>query len=147
VAAWDRGVMLMPVSIFARGTGAGHNVWNDAVRNVDFDWVRSADSPRLAERLASILLAGPLSQRMFMPNGPKGPTHMERLRQAKAILGAIPAAKNGKRALYERVRRDVGRFLTRAEVRETVGGVAKELLEKGTITGDDLAALIKEKMR
>ena len=147
VSAWDRGVMLMPVSIFVRGPGAGENVWNDAVRNVDVDWIRSGDSSKLAERLATILLAGPLAQKMFMPNGPKGPAHMERLRQAKMLLTATPGARNEKRAFYERVRRDVGRFLTRGDVRETVGGVAKELLDRGTITGEEMTALIEDRMR
>ncbi len=137
----------MPVSIFTRGVDAGNNVWNDAIRNVDFEWVRSAESSALAERLAAILLSGPLAQRMFMPNGPRGPLHMERLRQAKMLLNAIPAPKNGKRAYYESVRGDVGRFLTRGDVRETVGGVAKELLEQGTIEGEAMAALIEERMR
>jgi hypothetical protein len=147
VSAWDRNVMLMPVSIFARGAGAGQNVWNDAVRNVDFDWLRSAKSAVLAERLASILLAGPLAQRMFMPNGPKGPAHMERLRQAKTLLSAVSTSPGGSRAYYERVRRDVGRFLVRSDVKETVGSVAKELLEKGTITGKEMTALIETRMR
>ena len=82
-----------------------------------------------------------------MPNGPRGPLHLEKLRQAKMLLGAIPNPKDGKRAYDERVRRDVGRFLTRGDVRETVGDVAKELLEQGTLTGEEMTAFIEGRMR
>lgn len=144
VAAWDRSVMLMPVSIFTTGKGAGRNVWNDPLRNVDFRWVRNADSSALVERLASVLLAGPLAEDSFGPGVPKGTASVERLREARTLLHAVSRGAAGKKACYERARGKTGKFLTQPRVMEAVAALAAVLLDRGTILGVEAVSIIEE---
>ena len=144
VAAWDRSVMLMPVSIFTTGKGAGRNVWNDPLRNVDFRWVRTAESSALVERLASVLLAGPVAEDSFGPGVPKGTASVERLRDARTLLDAIPRGVAGKKTHHERVRAKTETFLMRPAVKETVAALAAVLLERGTIRGGEAVSIIEQ---
>ena len=143
VAAWERSVMLMPVSIFTTGKGAGRNVWNDPLRNVDFRWVRSAQSSVLVERLASVLLAGPLSEASLGPDIPKGTASVERMRDARTLLEAIPRGAGDERAGYERTRGRTDAFLAKPRVRKAVAALAAVLLERGTILGGEAASIIE----
>jgi hypothetical protein len=143
VAAWRRGVMLMPISIFASGKGAGRNVWNDPLRNVDFDWVRSADSSALVERLASVLLAGPISEGLFGPRLRRGGASTERIRDARALLRAISDPRNSRNERYTTVHVEVERFLADPSVKEAVDAVASALLDRGTIPGGEAASIIE----
>ena len=142
VAAYDRGVMLMNVSIFRNGPGAGKNVWNDALRNVDFDWIKTADSPALAERLAVILMAGPVAQRYFLPASPKGDEHRKRLEQTRRLLNAAAGGREQGKQRFERMRRDLERFFRRGEINKAVTELAKTLLLKGTVLGDDALTIV-----
>jgi hypothetical protein len=143
VAAWERGVMLMPVSIFAFGKGAGRNVWNNPLRNVDFDWVRSAGSPGLARRLASILLAGPMAETLFGPKLPKGTASVERLRDARTLLIAAARDTNGGRRHVEKARAEMEKFLKQPRVKEAVTALAAALVDRGTIRGGEAASIIE----
>jgi hypothetical protein len=143
VAAWQRSVMLMPVSIFTTGKGAGRNVWNDPLRNVDFRWVRTAESSALVERLASVLLAGPLSEASFGPDIPKGTASVERLRDAKSLLNSIPRGTRGGENPYESARGKTNEFLADPRVRKAVCALAAVLLERGTILGGEAASIIE----
>lgn len=143
VAAWDRGVMLMPVSIFPNGPGAGKNVWNNALRNVDFEWVKTVDSPLLAERLAEILMAGPIAQRYFLPASPKGNVHGKRLRQTRRLLDAAAGDRIAGKKRFDRMGRDLERFFRRGDVSKAATALAKSLLLKGTVTGDEAAEIVE----
>jgi len=143
VAAWERSVMLMPVSIFTTGKGAGRNVWNDPLRNVDFRWVRSAQSSALVERLASVLLAGPLSEASLGPAIPKGTASVERMRNARTLLDAIPRGAGGEKTGYKRAREKTDEFLASPRVRKAVAALAAVLLERGTILGGEAATIIE----
>ena len=143
VAAWDRSVMLMPVSIFTTGKGAGRNVWNDPIRNVDFGWVRTAESSALVERLATVLLAGPLAEASFGPGVPKGTASLERLKDAKTLLDAIPRRRGRETASYERARRKTDGYLALPRVKKAVAALAAVLLERGTILGGEAASIIE----
>ncbi len=147
VAAWERGVMLMPLSIFAVAKGAGKNVWNDPLRNVDFDWLRTGEPPDLAKRLASILVAGPVSQTLFGPKLPKGTASVERLRDARTLLGAASGDPTGKPIRYERVRAEMERFLKRRGVKDAVTALAAVLVDRGTIRGGEAVSIIEMHLR
>jgi hypothetical protein len=136
--------MLMPVSIFTTGKGAGRNVWNDPLRNVDFRWVRGAQSSALVERLASVLLAGPLSEASLGPGIPTGTASVERLQHAKTLLNAVPRRKSGEKTSYERARGKTDEFLASPRVRKAVAALAAVLLERGTILGGEAASIIEE---
>jgi hypothetical protein len=142
VAAYDQGVMLMNVSIFRTGPGVGKNVWNDALRNVDFDWIKTADSPALSERLAVILMAGPVAQRYFLPASPKGDEHRKRLEQTRRLLDAAAGGRERGKKRFERMHRDLERFFRRGEINEAVTELAKTLLLKGTVLGEDAVAIV-----
>jgi hypothetical protein len=143
VAAWDRGVMLMPVSIFPNGPGAGKNVWNDALRNVDFQWIKTSGSPVLAERLAEILMAGPVAQRYFLPASPKGDVHRDRLRQSRRLLDAAAGDRAGGGARFDRMGCDLERYFRRGDMGRAATALAKVLLLKGTVTGEDAADIVE----
>jgi hypothetical protein len=136
--------MLMPVSIFTTGKGAGRNVWNDPLRNVDFRWVRTAESSALVERLASVLLAGPVAEDSFGPGVPKGTASVERLRDARALLSAVPRGVDGKKTCYERARVKTERFLMERRVKKAVAALAAVLLERGTIRGGEAVSIIEQ---
>ncbi|UCG51506.1 MAG: hypothetical protein JSW58_15180 [Candidatus Latescibacterota bacterium] len=144
LAAWDHRVMLMPVSIFPNGPEVGKNVWDDPLRNVDFAWVRTVESSRLVERLAAILMAGPLAQRFFLPGAPRGPAYNERLRQARTLLGALPHVSENKKQRFDRVRRNLEKFFGREDVKKAVAVFARRLLDRGTIDGDEATSLVEE---
>lgn len=143
VAAWDRSVMLMPLSIFTTGKGAGRNVWNDPLRNVDFLWVRTAESSALVDRLASVLLAGPLAEASFGPRIPKGTASVERLRDARTLLEAVRRRRGGEKGTYEGARARTGDFLASPRVKKAVTALAAVLLERGTILGGEAASIIE----
>ena len=143
VAAWDRGVMLMPVSIFPNGPGAGKNVWNDALRNVDFEWVKTAGSSVLAERLAEILMAGPVAQQYFLPASPRGDVHRNRLRQSRRLLDAAAGDRTAGKSSYERMGRELERYFRRGDMGRAATALAKTLLLDGTVSGDDAAAIVE----
>jgi hypothetical protein len=144
VAAWDRSVMLMPVSIFPNGPGAGKNVWNDALRNVDFDWVGSAGSTVLAERLAAILMAGPVAQRVFLPTSPRGDLYRKRLQQTRKLLdAAVGGRENGKKR-FDRMGRDFERWFRHGDMSRAVTALAKALLIRGTVSGDEAASIVED---
>lgn len=147
VAAWDRHVMLFPVSIVSGTEGAGGNVWNDALRNVDFEWVANAEFPDLVEQLAAILLAGTVAQDAFAPGSPKGRVRKNRLREAKTILGALPDGADGKRTRYENLRDEVEAFLMRHDVADAVAVLANTLLDRGTVPGDEVERIIGARCR
>ena len=147
VAAWDRHIMLLPVSILVRVAGAGGYVWNNALKNVDFDWVATAESSALAERLASILLSGTVAQDVFSPGSPKGHIHAERLRQAKTVLGAISNDAGYRRTRYDNARRTVEDFLVRSDVASAVAAVARTLLDRRVILGEEVEAIIETRCR
>lgn len=142
VAACDRGVMLMNVSIFPNGPGAGKNVWNDALRNVDFDWVKTAGSPALAERLAAILMAGPVAQRYFFPASSKSDEYRKRLEQARRLLDASSGGRGPGKRRFGAMRRDLERSIRRANISKAATALAEKLLLKGTVKGDDAAAIV-----
>lgn len=147
VAAWNQGVMLTPVSIFPNGPGAGKNVWNDALRNVDFDWVRNADSTALAERLAVVLMSGPAAQRVFLPASPRGDICRKRLEQAQKLLDAAAGNKTAGQNRYRRMDRELERFFRRSDVREAVTALAQTLLLEGTVSGDEAESLVERSSR
>ena len=151
VAAWDRGVMLMPLSIFATAKGSGRNVWNNPLRNVDFDWVRTAGSPGLARRLASILLAGPVAETLFGPRLPRATASTERLRDARTLLRAASGGTSDRerrhRATFEKARVQTEKFLNKRRVKEAVTGLAAVLVDRGTIRGGEAAAIIEMHLR
>jgi hypothetical protein len=157
--------MLMPLSIFANAKGARRNVWDDPLRNVDFEWVKTAESPALARRLASILIAGPVAERVFGPRLPRATASVERLRDAKALLAATSrgptrgsrglagrsrglargsgGASVDSRELFEKVLADSERFLKEPRVKQAVAALAAILLERGTIRGGEAASIIE----
>ena len=144
VAAWHRGVMLMPLSVFTVSKEAGRNVWNDPLRNVDFDWVRSAGPPTLARRLAAILIAGPVAEALFGPKIPRGSVSVERLREAKTLLRAASsddAAGAGRH--FTTTRAETASFLKGPRVRRAVTALAAVLIDRGTIRGGEAAAIIE----
>ena len=135
--------MLTPISIFAFGKGAGRNVWNDALRNVDFDWVRSAGSTALVERLASVLLAGPVAEGLYGPGIRRGGASTERLRDARTLLRAVPTRAGRRQRRSAEVRAEVERFLTEPPVKKAVSALAAVLLDRGTILGGEAASIIE----
>ncbi|MFQ5510736.1 MAG: hypothetical protein ACE5EO_02705 [Candidatus Krumholzibacteriia bacterium] len=146
VAAWDGAVLLMPVSIFANGRGAGRNVWNHALRNVDFDWIRSADSRRLVERLATVVIAGVVAQRIFAGKEPRDAVCKKRIAEAGRLLEAIPGATGGRKVRLEGVEARVRRFFARKEVRRAVTALGERLLEAGTLAGHEAEEIIERHM-
>jgi hypothetical protein len=136
--------MLMPISIFTSGKGAGRNVWNDPLRNVDFQWVRKAESSALVGRLASILLAGPLAEESYGPGVPKGTASVERLRDARTLLLAVSQGVDARTARYERVRGRTEGFLMKSRVKKAVAALAEVLLDRGTILGGEAVSIIEE---
>ena len=147
VAAWERGVMLMPLSLFATSKGTGRNVWNNALRNVDFDWVRKEGSPALAKRLASILLAGPVAESLFAPRLPKGTASVERVRDARTLLNAASRDTIGARRPLEKARAETERFLKRRCVKQAVTALAAALVSRGTVRGGEAASIIEMYLR
>jgi hypothetical protein len=143
VAAWQRGVMLMPLSIFMGSKQAGRNVWNDPLRNVDFEWVRSAKSPALARRLASILIAGPVAETLFGPKLPRGTVSLERLRDARTLLRAASRNTDGARGTFAKARAETASFLERPRVKRAVTALAAALFDRGTLQGGRAAAIIE----
>lgn len=144
VAAWERGVMLMPLSIFAATKGARRNVWNGALRNVDFDWVRSAESPALARRLAAVLIAGPVAERTFGPKLPRATASSDRLRDAKTLLRAASRVPTGSpQEHFERAVADSEKFLNKPRVKQAVTALAAVLMNRGTIRGGEAASIIE----
>jgi hypothetical protein len=143
VAAWDRGVMLMPISIFTRGKGVGKNVWHDPLRNVDMEWIRRSPSKALAERLAAVLLAGPAAENSFGPRIRRGGASLGRIEDAKTLLAPRPVGRENRSGRYRRVQREVEKFLSRSAVRGAVEALAAELLERGTIRGGEAASIIE----
>ncbi len=139
--------MLMPVSIFPNGPGAGKNVWNDALRNVDFEWVRKANSTALSERLAAVLMSGPVAQRIFLPTSPRGDVYRKRLWQAKTLLDAAAGDGRGGDRRFDRMDRDLEHFFRRADMNRAVTVLAKALLIRGTVSGDEAAAIVEENGR
>lgn len=145
VAALESGVMLMPLSIFTRAKGARRNVWNDPLRNVDFDWVRTAESPALARRLASILVAGPVAERVLGSGLPRATASIERLREARSLLAAASRrSTDGPQELLERAVADSEKFLRKPRVKRAVAALAAVLLERGTIRGGEAASIVEE---
>ncbi len=133
----------MPISIFASDGGSGRNVWNNALRNVDFDWVRNSDSSVLAERLAAILLAGPLAEELLGPGIRRGAASHQRLQDAKTLLSALSNGSGNRREIYTRLRAKTARFLAQRDVQEAVVGLASVLLDRGTLPGGEAAAFIR----
>jgi hypothetical protein len=147
VAACDRGVMLTNVSIFPNGPGAGKNVWNDALRNVDFDWIKTADSPALAERLATILMAGPVAQLYFFPASSKGDAYRDRLEQSRRLLDASAGGRGRGKQRFDELRRDLERYFRRRAVGKATASLAEKLILKGTVVGDDAMAIVTANSR
>jgi hypothetical protein len=143
VAAWHRGVMLMPISIFARGKSVGKNVWHDPLRNVDMEWVRRSPSTALAERLAAILIAGPAAENSLGPRVPRGSASLGRLEDAKTLLGGGPGERKSRNGRYRRIQADLEEFFAREDVREAVEALAAQLLSRGTVRGGEAAAIIE----
>jgi hypothetical protein len=157
VAAWHRGVMLLPISIFTRGKGVGKNVWHDPLRNVDMEWVRRSPSAALAERLAAILLAGPAAEVTLGPRVRRGSASLGRIEDARKLLGDRPSSRSraggrsgsaqsarGRQSeRYTRVQADTEKFLARSDVRQAVEVLAAQLLERGTIRGGEAVSIIE----
>jgi hypothetical protein len=155
VAAWHRGVMLMPISIFTRGKRVGKNVWHDPLRNVDMKWVEAFPSSALAERLAAILIAGPAAEDALGPRVRRGSASLGRIEDAKTLLGGRsssrtrpdgrhrPPARNRPGGRYGRVRGDVKEFLAREDVRGAIEALAAALFARGTIRGEEAASIIE----
>jgi hypothetical protein len=143
VAAWHRGVMLMPISIFTRGKNVGRNVWHDPLRNVDMEWIRRSPSAALAERLAAILIAGPAAENSLGPRVQRGDSSLGRLEDAKTLLGGGPADRKRRGGRYTRVQAEVEEFLARGDVREAVEALAGELIARGTVRGGEAASIIE----
>ena len=147
VAAWDLQVMLMPISIFANGRGAGRNVWNQALRNVDFEWVRTADSQTLVERLAAVVLAGPVAQRVFATRAPRGAACKKRVEEVRQLLVTVPAGGRESRERFARVENRMKKFFTRKDVRTAVSDLGQSLLHEGTLTAGEATKIIERNLR
>ena len=147
VAAWDLQVILMPISIFANGPGVGRNVWNQALRNVDFDWVRTVDSRTLVERLAAVILAGPVAQRVFVARAPRGAACKQRVGEVRQLLVTDPAGGREGGGRFASVENRMKRFFARRDVRTAVSDLGQRLLQEGTLTGSETTKIIEQNLR
>jgi hypothetical protein len=144
VAAWDACIMLLPVSIFANGPGAGRNVWNQALRNVNFEWVQNADSRALVGRLAAVVMAGPVAQRAFAAGEPQGAVCKKRLGEVKQLLKAVPGTAYAE--AFERTENQLRKFFAKKDVGRTVVALSSSLLEHGTLHGNDVVTIIERNL-
>jgi len=145
VAAWEKGVMLMPMSIFASSKTAGGNVWNDPLAHVDFDWVRRERSPDLALRLAAILLAGPAAEKLLGPRLARSGVSLERIRDAKKLVRA--ASFDTKAAVeWRKTQARMELFLGKPRVQKAVTALAAALLQRGAVRGGRAAAIIETEL-
>lgn len=143
LAAWHHSIMLNTVSIFRSRRAANRNVWNNVMKNVDLDWVRTNDSSNLVERLAAVCLAGPVAQRMHDAKGPRGPKYKRKIDEARLLLNAVPPdlERGGERFL--RLSREAERFFKKAKVEKTLKAVAEALVDRGAMAGDEITRLIE----
>jgi hypothetical protein len=143
VAAYERAIMLKRLSVRAPNRDTGANVWNDPLRNVDFEWVKTTDSVDLIERLASVLIAGPVAQRTFAPRMARGTLAAERVRSVRTLLRAVDGRRNGAE-LLARVTREAERFIRLPKVKRTIQKLGAELMVAGQIDGESVTAIIRE---
>lgn len=143
VAAWQHAVMLNSLSVRVTDRDVGRNVWNDPLRNVDFEWVKTADSEALVERLAAVVIAGPVAQRTFAPRASRGPLYRRRMGAVRTLVDAIDGAAAG-RARTKKLERSAEGFFRRANVRLAMQSLSAELVVSGRVTGEDAARTIEQ---
>jgi hypothetical protein len=142
VAAYVSSITLMPISVRAKAKGAGRNVWNDALRNVNLEWVKEQDSAALVERLSLVLLAGPIAQKTFAANLPRGDEYTRRTTSARTLLCAVDGEKKG-RDRFAALTATVEQFLKKKEVKRAVQTLGAELMADGLLTGEEVARIIE----
>jgi len=114
----------------------GRNVWNDPLRNVDFEWIK-ANRSAMVERLASVLVAGAVVQRA-LGDGEPDPISTDRLRDAQTLLDAH--AHGG--ATLEDLKRVWTDFFSRDDAAVAASALARRLIEKGEFGGKAAMRLI-----
>jgi hypothetical protein len=141
VVAYISSIALMPVSVRRKVKGVGGNVWNDALRNVNFEWVKEQKSTTLVERLSLVLMAGPVAQRLFASNLPRGKECTQRMKSARTLLCAVGGDKDG-RGRVRLLTATLQRFLNRKDVKRAVQNLAAELMTQGLVTGEEATKII-----
>lgn len=141
VTAWSQAIMLQALSVRVADRDVGRNVWNDALRNVDFDWVKEARSTGLVERLAAVVIAGPVAQRLHAPGAPRGTVYSLRVASARKLVSA--AGRDGLNAL----RQEIERYMKQPAIERAVQTLSAELVTELQMSGEDATRIIEEAVR
>ena len=138
VAAWRLGIMLKRLSI--KPKKKPKNVWEDPLRNVDFDWVKRNRSA-MVERLAAVLVAGVVAQTSFADPELNDVT-AERLSEAKTLLDSHVASLFG--SSVESLQQDWREFFAQEDIRLALDVLAARLLDSGKLGGKAATRLLDE---
>ena len=137
VAAWRLGIMLKRLSL---NNKKRRNVWDDPLRNVDFNWVRRNRSA-MVERLAAVLVAGVVAQTAFADSEPMDESQ-ERLDDAMTLLDSHVASLYG--SSVESLQHDWREFLEHDDARRALDILASRLLERGKVGGKAATRILDE---
>ena len=139
VASWCLGIMLKRLTL---QESKSRNAWNDPLRNVDFEWIRENRSA-MVERLASVLVAGPVAQTAMSDEAPDE-SAAARVADAHTLLDAHSDADTA--TLGDLSERWVA-FFEQDAARAAVNALVQRLTDKGELGGKAATRIIESHLK
>lgn len=144
VMAWDRGILVEPMAIKSKRIKFRQNAWNAPLEALDANWVRMNRPEKLISLLALVSLAGPAAVRRYNPNGRRDPVYRERIENADKLLGILYESSGERLEQLQLLEAEADRMLSRAAVWEKIDRLAWNLLENGSLTGEQALKILEK---
>ena len=142
-AAWEKGILLEPLSIKKRGEGIRENAWNQPLIGIDPDWIRAERADMLVERLAFVCLAGPAAERLHLPRGPREPIYRKRIQNAETLLGHLVESKEARLIKERKLLSQAEAMFKRRDVWAAIEELVCILMKRGTLSGKQTVKILE----
>jgi hypothetical protein len=144
VAAFHVGVKTRAILVIARDGSPGRHSLGSYIAGMRAGLGRSPQAQRHAENMALVCLAGPAAQRRFSPKSMRRYHGESDRRLAIDLLSRFTNSDEELRAYRRLIEARTRRMIARPETWRLVEGLAKRLLEKGSMTGAEVVQVLRE---
>ena len=144
VLAWNRGILLEPITLGSKRIMYRQNAWNNPLEALDTDWVKLNRPEKLIGLLALVSLAGPAAVRRYDPADTPDPVCRERLHNADRLLEILHDSNGRRLEQRRRLEVEADRLFSQAAIWAKTEHLAMNLLEHGSLTGIQATRILED---
>ena len=144
VMAWNRGILLEPITLKSKRIKYRQNAWNNPLEAIDPDWVKTIRPEKLIDLLALVSLAGFAAGRRIEPTGSLDPVCRERLENADKLLAILYESSQQRQVHCQRLEAEADRMFKQAAIWEKIDRLAMNLLAHGSLSGKQVTKILEK---